>query len=46
VPVTTEDGSRPGSRWLAWLSAACIAGWAIPALMMLGKGFAVQDEGS
>ena len=28
------------------VSAACILGWAVPALVMLDKGFAVQDEGT
>jgi hypothetical protein len=33
-------------RWLAIVSVASILGWAVPALLMLDKGFAVQDEGT
>jgi hypothetical protein len=31
---------------VALVSVACILGWAVPALLMLDKGFAVQDEGT
>ena len=33
-------------RWLSVVSMACIVAWAVPALVMLDKGFAVQDEGT
>jgi hypothetical protein len=40
------DGIRARGRVVALVAAACILGWAIPALLMLDKGFAVQDEGT
>jgi hypothetical protein len=40
------DRIRVRGRVLAVVSAACILGWAVPALLMLDKGFAVQDEGT
>jgi hypothetical protein len=33
-------------RWLSLVSIACILGWAVPALLMLDRGFAVEDEGT
>lgn len=33
-------------RWLSVVSVLCILGWAVPAALMLGRGFAVEDEGS
>ncbi len=33
-------------RWLSVVSVVCILGWAVPALLMLDRGFAVQDEGT
>jgi hypothetical protein len=41
----TEAHAR-GSRWLTVVALVSILGWALPALVMLGKGFAVQDEGT
>jgi hypothetical protein len=46
VPVGADRRGGRWSRWLATVSIACILGWSIPALLMLDKGFAVQDEGS
>jgi hypothetical protein len=40
------DGIRVRGRVVAVLSVVCILGWAVPALLMLDKGFAVQDEGT
>ena len=39
-------GQSRASRWVAVLSVVSILGWAVPAVVMLGKGFAVEDEGS
>lgn len=33
-------------RWLSLVSVLCILGWAVPALLMLDRGFAVEDEGT
>ena len=45
APELTGREARRG-RWLSLISVGCILGWAIPALVMLGKGFAVEDEGT
>jgi hypothetical protein len=44
-PGPTSRGSRP---WLllTTIGVLCIAGWAVPALLMAGRGFSVQDEGT
>ncbi len=40
--------SRQRSPWLLLtaIGLLCIAGWAVPALLMAGRGFSVQDEGT
>ena len=40
--------SRQRRSWLLLtaIGALCIAGWAVPALLMAGRGFSVQDEGT
>src|SRR3954467_675353 len=40
------DGIRVRGRVLALVSVGCILAWAVPALLMLDRGFAVQDEGT
>jgi hypothetical protein len=40
------DGLARRGRWIAIVSLASILGWAVPALHMLNKGFAVEDEGT
>ncbi len=35
-----------GSRALTMLALACIAGWAVPAVLMADRGLSIQDEGS
>ena len=42
----TGDGTLARGRVIAVVSAASILGWAVPAILMLGKGFTVQDEGT
>ncbi len=39
---------RRRSPWLLLtaIGLLCIAGWAVPALLMAGRGFSVQDEGT
>ena len=39
-------GHSRGRPWLAVVAIASILGWAVPALVMLGKGFAIADEGT
>ena len=46
MPDDAIDERRLAGRWLAVIAAVSILGWATPALLMLGKGFAIQDEGS
>ncbi|HEX4472371.1 MAG TPA: hypothetical protein VH085_10395 [Nocardioides sp.] len=36
----------PAARYLSTLFALCILGWAVPALLMLNRGFAIEDEGT
>jgi hypothetical protein len=33
-------------RWISVVAVVSIVGWAAPALLMLDRGFAVEDEGS
>lgn len=44
-PAPTARARRP---WLllTLLGVLCILGWAVPALLMAGRGFSVQDEGT
>ena len=42
----TGDGTRTRGRGLALVSVACILAWAVPAILMMDRGFAVQDEGT
>jgi hypothetical protein len=39
-------GSRTAVRLVAGAAALSILGWAVPALLMLDRGFTIQDEGT
>ena len=49
VTTAPRETSRPrpdALRVLGIVSVLCVLGWAVPALLMAGKGFSVQDEGT
>lgn len=46
MPVRVSQVRARWSGWVAAVSAICIVGWALPALLMLDKGFGIADEGT